>query len=142
MALIFFPYPLSDGILSLNDASTLCTHCHSPSLPIFQCFLECSQPFVPNHRLLPGFSCDPGPESESTKFYRLQLRLRLRLQRSTPTDSGLDSDSAVLFRSQSDSTNAPSEPFFKSHKCVFGVLALSAAINASKFIESAIVNNH
>ena len=43
-------------------------------------------------------SCDSGPESESTKFYRLQLRLRLQAKWSTPTDSSsdLDSDSASL----------------------------------------------
>ena len=90
--------PLSDEILSPNDASTLSPHCHSPfflSFNVFGTTCNRSAEIIACWRLV---SHDYGPESESAKFYRLHLRLRLQAKRSTPTDSnsGFNSDSAAL----------------------------------------------
>ena len=98
MALIFPLYPLSDGILSLNDASTTVTLLLFLSFNVFGRFHNRLSKIIVYCRVL---TCDSGTESESAKFYRLQLRLRLQPKRSTPTDSnsGLDSDSAALITS-------------------------------------------
>ena len=89
-------YPLSDVILSLNDALTLSAYCHSPFLPVFQCFREGAEPFVPNHRLLPAINLrlparvgvgqilpTPAPNQTPAKTVdsdRIELRSRLRLR--------------------------------------------------------------
>ena len=91
--------PLSDGFLSINDASTLSTHCHSP----FSCVLMFSGRCItvrPNHRLMMGgvlrFRAGVGVGIKN----RLQLRLRLQTKRSTPTDSnfGVNSESVALIK--------------------------------------------
>ena len=109
MAIKLSPMLFSDRILSLNDAQTLSPHCHSLLFLVFNVIEN-----THNHsaKLLVCWrvvcwrvvSCNSGPESESTKFYRLQFRLRIRTKQSTWTDSnsGLDSDSAALHKIQVD----------------------------------------
>ena len=64
----YLQHSLSGAVPSLSDASALATLCHSPVLPICQCFQENGQPFVQNHRLLMDGSLRSRPELESAKF--------------------------------------------------------------------------
>ena len=47
-------YHLFDMILSLNDDSTLTSHCHSSFIPVFQCFRDDAYPFGQKDRLMTG----------------------------------------------------------------------------------------
>ena len=92
-ALIFFSIPL---IRRHPITKWRFNYCHCPSLPVFQCFLEGSQLFIQNHRLLPGVNLrlragvgvgqilpTPAPTPTPAKTVdsdRLQLRSRLRLR--------------------------------------------------------------
>ena len=98
MSLKFSQIPLSDENPSLNDASTLSSHCHTNlllSLNIFGRVDNGSAKIVVFWRVV---AFDSGSASESVKFYRFQFRLRILPRRATPIDSnsGLDSDSAAL----------------------------------------------
>ena len=78
----------SGEILSVNDASTLSPHCHSPFILVFNVYAAIRNPSGKTIVCWRLVSCDSGPESESAKFYRLQLRLRLQENcrlRPTPT---------------------------------------------------------
>ena len=94
IALKYLRFPSSDGILSLNDASALSTHCHSP----LSCVLMFSGRCItvrPNHRLMmrgvlsfrAGVGVDqknltPASTPTTDKTVdsdRLQLRCQLRI---------------------------------------------------------------